>query len=294
MQIRKRRSPPIIVRRPIRNGVRLTRIQQVDPAAGSLERGERMFDTIVNPSSGVPRQRWTTTVLSAMGHVAVMIVLVLSTLYAADVLPEPRETMAFFVAAPVPPPPPPAPPVAEAVPKRVKPVVTKASPMRPAPVIAKVPVAAPIEAPSSITPETGLEGEFMSSGIQPGFETGIPGGIAGGILGGVITAPPPPPPARVAPVRVGGDISTPRLIRRVDPEYPPLAVSALIEGMVILEATVDTSGVVKETRVLRSHSVLDDAAIDAVRQWRYEPLLLNGKPTPFMLTVTVSFSLAAR
>ena len=63
-----------------------------------------MFDTIVNPSSGVPRQRWTTTMLSAVGHVAVMIVLVLSTLYATDALPEPRETMAFFVAAPVPPP----------------------------------------------------------------------------------------------------------------------------------------------------------------------------------------------
>ncbi|MGH9219229.1 MAG: energy transducer TonB [Vicinamibacterales bacterium] len=254
-----------------------------------------MFDTIVNPSSGVPRQRWTTTALSAVGHVAVIIVLVLSTLYATDVLPEPRETVAFFVAAPVPPPPPPAPPVAEPEPQRVKPMVTKASPTRPAPVIAKPPVAAPIEAPSSITSETGLEGsEFARSGIEPGFENGVPGGVAGGIVGGVITAPPLPPPAPVAPVRVGGDISAPRLIRRVDPEYPPLAVNAQIEGMVILEATVDASGAVKETRVLRSHAVLDEAATDAVRQWRYEPLLLNGKPTPFVLTVTVSFSLAGR
>ena len=254
-----------------------------------------MFDTIVNPSSGVPRQRWTTTVLSAVGHVAVMIVLVLSTLYAADVLPEPRETMAFFVAAPVPPPPPPAPPAAAPEPKRVKAAVAKAAPTRPAPVIAKAPVAAPIEAPSSITPETGLEGgELTPAGIEPGFENGIPGGVAGGILGGVVTAPPLPPPVRVAPVRVGGDISAPRLIRRVDPEYPALAVNAQIEGMVILEATVDPSGAVTETRVLRSHSVLDEAATEAVRHWRYEPLLLNGKPMPFVLTVTVSFSLAAR
>ena len=253
-----------------------------------------MFDTIVNPSSGVPRQRWTTTALSAVGHAAAIIVLVLSTLYATDVLPEPRETMAFFVAAPVPPPPPPAPPVAEPEPQRVKSVVTKASPTRSAPVSAKAPVAAPIEAPSSITAETGREGgEFTPSGIEPGFENGVPGGVAGGIVGGVITAP-PPPPARVAPVRVGGDISAPRLIRRVDPEYPVLAVNAQIEGMVILEATVDASGAVQETRVLRSHSVLDQAATDAVRQWRYEPLLLNGEPTPFVLTVTVSFSLAGR
>ena len=254
-----------------------------------------MFNTIVNPSSGVPRQRWTTTVLSAVAHVAVMIVLVLSTLYATDALPEPRETMAFFVAAPAPPPPPPAPAVVEPEVKRVKPVATKASPTRPAPVVAKAPVAAPVEAPSSITPETGLEGgEFTPAAVEAGFENGVAGGVVGGILGGVITAPPPPPPARVAPVRVGGDISAPRLLRRVDPEYPPLAVNAQIEGMVILEATVDASGAVKETRVLRSHSVLDEAAIDAVRQWRYEPLLLNGTPMPFVLTVTVSFSLAAR
>ena len=255
-----------------------------------------MFDTIVNPSSGVPRQRWTTTALSAVAHVAVIVVMVLSTLYATDVLPEPRETMAFFVAAPAPPPPPPAPPVAEPEPRRVKPVVTKARPApRPAPMIAKAPVAAPIEAPSSITPETGLEGgEFTPAGIEPGFENGIAGGIAGGVLGGFITAPPPPPPTRVAPVRVGGDISAPRLIHRVDPEYPPIAVGAQIEGMVILEATVDSAGAVKDTRVLRSHGVLDEAAIDAVRQWRYEPLRLNGRATPFVLTVTVSFSLAAR
>jgi protein TonB len=254
-----------------------------------------MFDTIVNPSSGVPRQRWTTTALSAVGHVAVMSVLVLSTLLATDVLPEPRETIAFFVAAPVPPPPPPAPPVAEPEPKRVKRVATKATTPRPAPVITKAPVAAPIEAPSSIAPETGLEGGgFTPSGIEPGFENGIPGGVAGGIVGGFITAPPPPPPAPVVPVRVGGSISAPRLMHRVDPEYPLMAVTAQIEGMVILEASVDETGAVTDTRVLRSHSVLDQAAINAVEQWRYEPLRLNGTAQPFVLTVTVSFSLAAR
>ena len=254
-----------------------------------------MFDTIVNRSSGLPRQRWTTTVLSALGHVALMIVFVLSTLYATDVLPEPRETMAFFIATPVPPPPPPAPPVTEPEPKRVRPAVTKAITPRTAPVIAKAPVAAPVEAPASITPETGLEGgEFTPSGIEPGFENGIPGGVAGGIVGGFITAPPPPPPVPVAPVRVGGDISAPRLLHRVDPEYPLMAVAAQIEGMVILEATVDEAGAVSDTRVLRSHSVLDQAAVEAVEQWRYEPLRLNGKAQPFVLTVTVSFSLAGR
>ena len=98
-------------------------------------------------------------------------------------------------------------------------------------------------------------------------------------------------PARVEPVRVGGGVSAPRLVYRVEPEYPPIAVSAQIEGVVILEATVDHTGAVRDARVLRSRGVLDAPAVSAVEQWRYEPLLLNGRPTPFVLTVTVSFSL---
>ena len=250
-----------------------------------------MFDTIVNPSSGVPRPRWTTTALSAAGHVVIVIALVLSTIFATDVLPLPQEVITFVSVAP-PPPPPPPPPVAEPIAPAKQPVVRKTAVSRPAPVMAKAPVAAPVESPDTITPETGLEGgEFESAGIEAGFEHGIPGGIVGGIVGGFQNAPPPPPPAPVEPVRVGGEISAPRLVHRVEPEYPPIAVSALIEGMVILEATVDKTGAVRDARVLRSHGVLDEAAVRAVEQWRYEPLLLNGTPTPFVLTVTVSFSL---
>lgn len=250
-----------------------------------------MFDTILNPTSGVPRQRWTTTALSAIGHVTVIALAAFSALYATDVLPEPRETMAVFIAGPVPPPPPPPPPaIAEPERPHTKPVISKRTVPQRAPVIAKAPVAAPVEAPASITPETGLEGGEFVAAIDPGFESGIPGGVAGGVIGGVITALPPPPPA--APVRVGGEIATPRLIHRVDPEYPAIAVSAQIEGIVIIEATVDERGAVTDTKVLRSHSVLDRAAVDAVEQWRYEPLRLNGVAQPFVLTVTVSFSLA--
>ena len=230
-----------------------------------------MFDTIVHPSSGVPRQRWTTTAVSAAGHLEVI----------------------TFVSVAPPPPPPPPPPMTEPI-EPVKRAAVKATAVtRPAPVMAKVPVAAPVEAPDAITPETGLEGgEFAAASVDAGFERGFPGGIAGGIVGGFECAPPPPPPAPIAPVRVGGAVSAPRLAYRVEPEYPTLAVTAAIEGMVILEATVDETGAVKDARVLRSHGVLDAPAVRAVEQWRYEPLLLNGSPTPFVLTVTVSFSLA--
>jgi protein TonB len=91
---------------------------------------------------------------------------------------------------------------------------------------------------------------------------------------------------------VGGEVKAPALVERVEPEYPPFAVRAHVQGVVILEAVVDREGRVEDLRVLRSIPLLDRAAIDAVRQWRYSPLLLNGKPERFVLTVTVSFRLS--
>jgi protein TonB len=250
-----------------------------------------MFDTIVSPSSGVPRPRWTTTALSAVAHLAIVTALVLSTIYATGGLPVPREIITFVSVAP-PPPPPPA--VLEPVEAAKPSVVRKAAPLRSTAAVSRVRVAAPVEAPNAIAPETGREGgEFEPVSIEAGFERGLSGGIAGGIVGGFETALSPPPAAAPAePLRVGGAIDAPRLSYRVEPDYPPIAVSAQIEGTVILEATVDETGVVRDARVLRSRGVLDAPAVRAVEQWRYEPLLFNGQPTPFVLTVTVTFSLA--
>jgi protein TonB len=130
-------------------------------------------------------------------------------------------------------------------------------------------------------------------GVPGGVVGGIAGGVLGGVVGGLPAAPPPPPPppAPPKPVRVGGQIQAPSLIRRVDPEYPTLARAAKVQGVVILEATVGTSGQVQRVQVLRSIPLLDQAAVKAVKQWRYSPLTLNGKPTPFVLTVTVDFTL---
>jgi protein TonB len=170
----------------------------------------------------------------------------------------------------------------------VKPkVVPKADPV-------KVAMAAPVEAPAAIAPERPLdvpEQDFLG-----GVEGGVIGGIAGGVVGGIpmMPAPPPPPlpaPTPVKPIRVGGDIERPTLLHRVNPNYPQIAISAKKEGIVILEATVGTDGTVDHVRVLRSEPLLDDAAVDAVKQWRYSPLQLNGRAHPFILTVTVSFNL---
>ena len=88
-------------------------------------------------------------------------------------------------------------------------------------------------------------------------------------------------------------MTAPALLERVDPEYPPIAVQARVQGVVILEAVVDSSGRVEDVRVLRSIRLLDAAAIEAVRKWRYSPLFLNGTAERFVLTVTVSFRLSA-
>jgi protein TonB len=94
------------------------------------------------------------------------------------------------------------------------------------------------------------------------------------------------------PIRVGGDIQQPELMVRVNPEYPELARRARIEGPVILEAVIDKQGNVTDAFVLRGLRLgLDEAAIAAVKQWKYTPTVYNGRPVDVILTVTVVFEL---
>jgi TonB family protein len=93
------------------------------------------------------------------------------------------------------------------------------------------------------------------------------------------------------PVRVGGAIKAPIQISKVQPVYPPIALSARVSGVVILEAVIGADGRVSNAMVLRSIPLLDQAAVDAVRQWVYTPTLLNGAPVPVIMTVTVAFTL---
>ena len=90
-------------------------------------------------------------------------------------------------------------------------------------------------------------------------------------------------------LRVGGDIKAPRKIKDVKPVYPPAAREAGINGVVIIEVKIGTDGRVEEGQVLKSIPLLDEAALDAVKQWQFEPTLLNGAPVPIMMTVTINF-----
>ncbi len=96
------------------------------------------------------------------------------------------------------------------------------------------------------------------------------------------------------PIRIGGDVRPPRRTQDVPPTYPPAARAAGIEGVVILDATIDPTGAVDDIEVLQSVPELDQAAIDAVEQWRWEPTLVDGEPVPILMTVTIHFSLSSR
>jgi TonB family protein len=92
------------------------------------------------------------------------------------------------------------------------------------------------------------------------------------------------------PLRVGGQVRPPIRIKEVPPVYPAIAKSAQVQGDVVIEATIDETGKVADARVVKSVPMLDQAALDAVRQWQYQPSLLNGVPTPVVMTVTVKFT----
>ena len=149
---------------------------------------------------------------------------------------------------------------------------------------------APVIAPPAIAPETRVENSGPSvPGAIPGETHGVDNLVSDAVVDRV--APPPqaaPPPQ---PVRLHAGMQAPRKMVNVDPKYPSLAQSAHVQGVVILEAVIDANGNVTSVRVLRSIPLLDQPAIDAVRQWRYTPALLNGSAVPVIVTVTVNFML---
>ncbi len=223
-----------------------------------------LFGDVINPAIRVGTKKWYTVPLSVATHVIVLGALVVIPLLATDMLPTPQSVMAF-VAMPPPPPPP-------------------AAPTPPVPVQQVNPNAAPVEAPKEIRAEPPPQN--YSVGVVGGVAGGIPGGVMGSVVQG-IPAPPPPPQA---PVRVGGDIKEPKKIVDAKPVYPEIAQRAKISGIVIIEATIGRDGSVRDAKVLRSQPFLDQAALDAVRKWRFTPTLLNGVPVEVIMTVTVNFT----
>jgi len=229
--------------------------------------------------------------ISLFLNLAVLGAPVLAGLYFTDTLNLRQFESTFLVAPPPPPPPPPA-PAAMAV--KAQPVhrVFENSGKLLAPTVIPRNVAEIKEAPLPSDAD-GMDGAL--GGVPGGVAGGTMGGVLGGVIGGVRTtaaAPIAPKELRSkAPVRVGGHVRAPQIIRRVEPTYPPLARQTRLQGVVVIDAVLDETGNVVAMKVVSGHPLLIDAALNAVRQWKYQPTYLNDEPTAVQMNITVTFSL---
>jgi periplasmic protein TonB len=230
-----------------------------------------LFGDVTRPFNGVGARSRLTVPLSIAAHTAAVVAIVVVPLLATDALPALREGISYTTITPVVPPEPPRPRVT-----------------RPPDAPMANPDAAPLAAPDQITAEPAWQRDPIAT-----YDTGA--SIVTGFEGGPdVLAPPPPSPApepQTRTVRPGGQIRQPAKVRDAAPVYPAIAQAARVQGVVIIQATIGVDGAVVDATVLRSVPLLDEAALAAVRQWRYTPTRLNGEPVAVIMTVTVHFQL---
>lgn len=256
-----------------------------------------MFEQMLLPEGGTHQKRNAALVFAGQVLLAAFVVLVVPGLF---VLPLPTTDLVTELVAP-PPPPPPPPPAAPAVTRTVRAAV------KPAPREFNIqqfiaPKAIPQE-PAIVAAAPALTDAGAAGGVPGGIPGGVPGGVLGGTVGGVIGAPPAPAPAPVqaqvqpaaatpSQIRIGGNVQAAKLTHEVQPEYPRLAKDAHVMGTVRLSATIASNGTVKDLHVLSGNPLLVGAAMNAVKQWTYQPTVLNGKPVEVLTEVDVKFTLA--
>lgn len=132
------------------------------------------------------------------------------------------------------------------------------------------------------------------SGESDSLSTGDGRQVGGDCALGAMCGPgldPAPSPTPATIVRIGGLIREPRLLEGRAPQYPPIAQAAGVSGKVVIEAHVAPNGRILDLKIVEGHPLFDEAALASVRSRRYEPLLLNGVPTDFLITITVAFNM---
>ncbi len=188
----------------------------------------------------------------------------------------PNAMMNTFLVAPPPPAPPPA---QQAVVKQVQP---------------KTFVVNRTVAPTVIPKHIEIAKDEAPPSVAPSDTAGVPGGT-GDVLGGIGTGPAalPPPPAAARPnrIKVGGAVQAASLVKKVTPEYPPIAQSAHVTGTVTLHAIISKDGSIEKLEYVSGPALLMASAMSAVREWKYRPTMLNGQPVEVDTTVQVVFSM---
>jgi periplasmic protein TonB len=237
-----------------------------------------LFGDVVHPGPGLGAHARSAVPLSLIGHALFAAIVIIVPLMATDGVPRPHGDgiVRVTVERPVPQ----LPPTVTQTPS-----VTRSNVVPSTALTASTP--APRFAASDIAPESGTTTTAIGPPVGPA--SGLDVGLGERVATGALDVPQVPLPS--GPVRPGGVIKTPVKVRHVPPIYPAIAQQARVEGIVIIEAVVGVDGRVVEARILRSKPLLDEAALDAVRQWEFTPTTLNGVPVPVLMTVTVNFTL---
>lgn len=245
-------------------------------------------DSLLQNEGQKVRQTWA-TVASFILQCIMLGVLLLLPLYFTQELPK-SQLLTFLVAPPPPPPPPPAAQQAARIMKQIQSDLLSGGQLRtPTRIPQKVQMIREEEAPPPM-PGAG--------GVVGGVPGGIPGGQLGGVIGGIVNSSsnlayvPKLQPVVPQRVRVSQGVTNGLLLNKVTPQYPPIARAARIQGNVVLKAIIGKEGTIQDLQLVSGHPMLVPAAIEAVRQWRYRPYLLNGQPVEVETSVTVIFVLA--
>ena len=238
-------------------------------------------DSLIESGGKLKTKRGRTTAFSFVLEAIVVGIMILIPLMITDALPK-AMTMTFLAAPPPPPPPPPPPAVVHVV-KQVETDIVNNQLRTPTKIPKKVEIIKEEEAPPP-----------QMAGVVGGVPGGVPGGSMNGVIGGIIGNTPAAIPKVAAPqrVRVSAGVTQGLKIHDVTPQYPQMAKIARVQGSVVLAAEIGKDGTIQNLHVISTASpLLNQAAIDAVRQWKYRPYILNGEPVVVDTTVTVNFVL---
>jgi len=279
------------VREPeVQKPVKVRRPPLAQPRPIPAPEGPLFADVLLEVSSLQRRRRSLATVLSLVFQCALLVGALILPLMYTETLP--RQQLLSFLVAPPPPPPPPPPAAAEAAAKTVQRIESDLMDGRlrtPGRIPQKVQMIREEEAPPALS----------SGGVIGGVLGGIPGGQLGGVIGGIISSTSTLPAApklaiAAAPrrIRISQGVTRGLLIQKIEPPYPPMARAARIQGEVVLSAIISKTGEIQNLVLVSGHPMLVPAAIQAVKQWRYRPFLLNGEPVEVETTITVTFQLS--
>ena len=241
-----------------------------------VEAGDLFGESLIASGKSRRRNPWATAGALAF-QLVLLVALVVVPLFHTDPLPT-RQTLTMLYLQP--------PSAAVGNPTKFQ---------APKPVSTYTPTSTGITAPVHKTQEA----PPPPAGTTGGMLGGVPGGVVGGVFGQMLNSAPSVPvlakspvPTPVKRMRIASRVAEANLIHDVAPQYPAEAGRARIEGTVVLMAVIGTDGSVKEVRVESGLPILAQAAIDAVRQWRYKAYVIDGEPVEVDSRITINFTLS--